>query len=69
MTGIDLTGFTSLTLVSNDTDNWTDSIPTYYKSYNNFKIGNFQITQPFHYVDKAWMTKYKIQQMEIEVNK
>ena len=26
MAGIDLTGFTSLTLVSNDTDNWTDSI-------------------------------------------
>lgn len=50
-------------------EDWTKSIPTYYKSYNDFKIGNFQITYPFHYVQKDWMTKDKIQQMEIEVNK
>ena len=50
-------------------EDWTESIPTYYKSYKDFKIGNFQITYPFHYVQKDWMTKDKIQQMEIEVNK
>lgn len=50
-------------------EDWTKSIPTYYKSYKDFKIGNFQITHPFHYVQKDWMTKDKIQQMEIEVNK
>ena len=50
-------------------DDWTKSIPTYYKNYNDFKIGNFQITYPFHYVQKEWMSKDKIQQMEIEVNK
>lgn len=50
-------------------EDWTKSIPTYYKSYKDFKIGNFQITHPFHYVQKDWMTKDKIQQMEIEVNR
>lgn len=50
-------------------EDWTKSIPTYYKSYKDFKIGNFQITYPFHYVQKDWMTKDKIQQMEIEVNR
>ena len=33
-------------------DDWTKSIPTYYKNYNDFKIGNFQITHPAHYVYK-----------------
>lgn len=45
-------------------ENWTDSIPTYYKSYDNFKIGNFLQTLPFHYAEKSWLTKDKIQQME-----
>ena len=47
-------------------EDWTLSLPTYYKSYNNFKIGNFQITYPFHYVSKHWLTKDMIAQMEAE---
>jgi len=46
--------------------NWEDSIPTYYKTYNDFKIGNFQQLLPFHYVQKDWMTEKRIQQMEID---
>jgi len=45
---------------------WCESIPTYYRSYNDFKIGNFQQSLPFHYVNKEWMTKEKIEQMEID---
>ena len=47
-------------------EDWTQSLPTYYKSYNNFKIGNFQITYPFHYVSKHWLTKEMIAQMEAD---
>ena len=47
-------------------DDWTQSLPTYYKSYNNFKIGNFQITYPFHYVSKHWLTKDMIAEMEAD---
>ena len=49
------------TLIS---DKWTDSIPTYYNSYSDFKIGNFQQTLPFHYVEKDWLTANMIKQME-----
>jgi hypothetical protein len=45
-------------------DDWTKTLPTYYKDYNNFKIGNFQITYPFHYVEKTWLTKDMIKQLE-----
>ena len=49
-------------------DEWTDSLPTYYRSYDDFKIGNFQQTLPFHYVNKNWMTAKKIEQMEKALN-
>ena len=49
-------------------EDWTKSIPTYYKNYNDFKIGNFQITHPFHYVEKGWMDKDKIHKMELAWN-
>lgn len=49
-------------------DKWSDSLPTYYKSYNDFKVGNFQQTLPFHYVEKDWMTVDKILQMEKDYN-
>lgn len=49
-------------------DNWTESIPTYYRSYDNFKIGNFQQTLPFHYVQKDWVTESMIKQMEDAYN-
>jgi len=45
-------------------DEWTASLPTYYHSYRDFKIGNFQQQLPFHYVNKEWMTPAKIAQME-----
>ena len=45
-------------------ETWTETLPTYYKKYNDFKIGNFQQTYPFHYVEKDWMTDSMIKQME-----
>jgi hypothetical protein len=45
-------------------DDWTETLPTYYKSYKDFKIGNFQITHPFHYVSKEWLTTDMIAQLE-----
>jgi len=45
-------------------DTWSDSIPTYYRSYKDFKIGNFQQQYPFHYVEKDWMDTNKIKQLE-----
>lgn len=45
-------------------DNWTDSLPTYYNNYSDFKIGNFQQTFPFHYVEKDWIKPSMIKQME-----
>ena len=49
-------------------EDWTKSIPTYYKSYRDFKIGNFQQVLPFHYTEKHWLTKDKITQMEKDYN-
>lgn len=45
-------------------DDWSESIPTYYQNYRSFKVGNFQQQLPFHYVNKFWMTAEKIQQLE-----
>jgi len=49
-------------------DKWSDSLPTYYRSYNDFKVGNFQQTLPFHYVEKDWLTVEKIEQLERDYN-
>ncbi len=45
-------------------ESWTDTIPTYYSNYKDFKVGNFQQTLPFHYVEKNWVTADMIKQME-----
>ena len=43
---------------------WTETIPTYYNTYKDFKIGNFQQLLPFHYVEKDWLTMKMIKQLE-----
>jgi hypothetical protein len=45
-------------------EDWTEMLPTYYSSYSDFKIGNFQQLLPFHYVQKEWLTTAMIQQLE-----
>lgn len=45
-------------------EDWSKSLPTYYKSHEDFKIGSYQQILPFHYVDKSWMTPEKIKMME-----
>ena len=49
-------------------EKWTESLPTYYKTYTDFKIANFQQTRPFHYVEKTWLTDSMIKDMEEEYN-
>jgi hypothetical protein len=44
--------------------NWCETVPTYYRSYNDFKIGNFQQLLPVHYVEKSWLTDSMINQLE-----
>lgn len=46
------------------TETWCELIPTYYNSYADFKIGNFQQLLPFHYVHKEWLTDQMISQLE-----
>jgi len=43
---------------------WTETLPTYYNTYKDFKIGNFQQLYPFHYVEKDWISNTMIKQME-----
>lgn len=43
---------------------WTDTLPTYYRSCNHFKIGNFQQYLPFHYHEKEWLTSEMVTQLE-----
>ena len=45
-------------------DTWTETLPTYYNSYDDFKIGNFKQLMPFHYVEKDWLSADKIKQFE-----
>lgn len=45
-------------------ENWTNTLPTYYRSYKDFHIGNFAQHLPFHYVEKDWITSNMIKQME-----
>ena len=48
-------------------ERWTLSIPTYFSSVSNFKVGNFQQHYPFHYVDKEWLTNNIIETLEDEI--
>ena len=54
---------------TNISEQWSQSLPTYYKSFDSFKIGSFQQMYPFHYVEKGWMDKQKIKQMEQAIGK
>jgi len=43
---------------------WTETLPTYYNTYQDFKIGNFKQLLPFHYVEKDWLNNDMLKQME-----
>ena len=45
-------------------ETWTETLPTYYNTYKDFKIGNFQQLLPFHYVEKDWISNTMLKQME-----
>lgn len=45
-------------------EQWNESLPTYFNSYDNFKVHNFAQHFPFHYVEKSWLTKEIILSME-----
>lgn len=48
-------------------DDWTKSLPSYFSSIHNFKVGNFQQILPFHYVTKDWVTDNMITTMEKQI--
>ena len=50
-------------------ETWSETLPTYYNTYSDFKIGNFQQLYPFHYVEKDWITSNKIKQLEKDYGK
>lgn len=45
-------------------EDWTQSIPTYFTSHDNFKIGNFRQNLPFHYVEDKWLTDEIVEKLE-----
>lgn len=45
-------------------ENWTKSIPTYFRFDGGFKIGNYEQTLPFHYHIKEWLTNDIIKKLE-----
>jgi hypothetical protein len=47
-------------------ENWTETLPTYFKSCSEFKIGNFQQLYPFHYAEKTWLTQHILHKLENE---
>ena len=49
-------------------EKWTLSLPTYFNSIKEFKVGNFQQRYPFHYVDKNWLTDEIIESLENETS-
>lgn len=38
------------------TEDWTQTIPTYFREDGGFKIGNYEQLLPFHYHIKEWLT-------------
>jgi len=48
-------------------DKWTESLPTYFANYDNFKIHNFAQQLPFHYVEDEWLTTEIINNMESQL--
>jgi hypothetical protein len=45
-------------------EDWTQTVPTYFKRCSEFKIGNFQQLLPFHYVEKSWMSTQLLEKIE-----
>lgn len=48
-------------------ENWCESLPTYWVDVSNFKIGNHQQMYPFHYVEAAWLKSEWVKQMEAQL--
>lgn len=51
-------------LISED---WTTTIPTYFRADGGFKIGNYEQHLPFHYHIKTWLTDEMIASLEDRV--
>lgn len=48
-------------------EDWTKSIPTYFRQDGGFKIGSYEQTLPFHYHVKEWLTDDYISILEKRV--
>jgi hypothetical protein len=46
------------------TEDWTQTIPTYFREDGGFKIGNYEQVYPFHYHIKEWLTDDMISILE-----
>ena len=45
-------------------EEWTNHLPSYFKTNGDLKIGNFNQFYPVHYHDKAWLTDLVVKRLE-----
>jgi hypothetical protein len=48
-------------------EDWTTTIPTYFRADGGFKIGNYEQHLPFHYHIKSWLSDHMISVLEDRV--